>query len=102
VWFDSGAGFGSVFVRLWLTVPNASWRSSSRPYALHDSLDPLHVDRRAALFTALTSEHRMNAAVAVSGLSGDQRLDLGDKRCLGLWTMASPLSGPSPVAAVPT
>jgi len=24
---------------------------------LHDAVDPLHVDRRAALFTALTSEH---------------------------------------------
>jgi hypothetical protein len=62
---------------------------------LHDAVDPLHVDRRAALFTALTSDQRMNTAVAVSGLAGDQRLDFAHKRCLGLWMTASPLSGPS-------
>ena len=37
----------------------------------------------------------MNAAVAVSGLTGDQRLDLGYKRCLRLWPTAPSLSGPS-------
>ena len=37
----------------------------------------------------------MNAAVAVGGLTGDQRLDLGHKRCLGLWPTAPPLWGPA-------
>ena len=49
---------------------------------------------RATLFAALTPEQRMDAPVTVGRLTGDQRLDLGDKRCLGLWSTAPALSGP--------
>src|SRR5438270_8979906 len=57
-------------------------------------LDPFDVHCRTALFAALTPEQRMDAPVTVSRLTGDQRIDLGDKLCLGLWATTSPLSGP--------
>src|SRR6185312_1836873 len=60
---------------------------------LHDPVDPLHIYRRAAFFAALTPQQRMEAPVAVGRLPGDQRLDLGDKRRLGLRRPATPLAG---------
>src|SRR5919204_56364 len=64
---------------------------------LHDSVDPLDVHCRAALFTALTPEQRMDASVAVGRLTGDQRLDLGNKLGLGLRASTSLL--PAPLAS---
>jgi hypothetical protein len=61
---------------------------------LHDPVDAFDVDRRTAFFAALTPEQRMDAPRAVSRLPGDQRLDLADKLCLGLWGTSPPLLGP--------
>jgi hypothetical protein len=61
---------------------------------LHDPVDAFDVDRRTAFFAALTPEQRMDAPVAVGRLAGDQRLDLTDKLCLGLWATSPPLPGP--------
>jgi hypothetical protein len=36
----------------------------------------------------------MDAPVTVGRLTGDPRLDLVDKLCLGLWATSSPLPGP--------
>src|SRR6185437_11635503 len=63
----------------------------------HDPVDPLDVHRRATLFAALTPEQRMDAPVTVGRLTGDQRLDLGDKRCFGLWPTAPALFGSASV-----
>ena len=61
---------------------------------LHDSVDPFDVHCRTAQFAALTPEQRMDAPVTVGRLTGDPRLDLVDKLCLGLWATTSPLPGP--------
>jgi hypothetical protein len=43
---------------------------------------------------ALTPQQRMDAPVAVGGLTADQHSDLGDKLGLGLWATTSPLPAP--------
>src|SRR5215471_489331 len=61
---------------------------------LHDPVDPLHVHHRAALLMTLTPQQRMDAAVAVGRLAGDQHLDLGDEIRLGLRSPTATLRGP--------
>src|SRR3954464_14534055 len=60
---------------------------------LHDPVDPLDVHGRTAPFAALTPEQRMDAPITVGRLTGDQRLDLGDKLRLGVWATTSPAAG---------
>src|SRR3954468_7122129 len=63
---------------------------------LHDPVDPLDVHGRTAPFAALTPEQRMDAPITVGRLTGDQRLDLGDKLGLRVWATTSP--PPAPLA----
>jgi hypothetical protein len=65
-----------------LAIPGMAFEQQT--VRLHNPIDPLRVHRRAALLMTLTPQQRMDAAVAVGRLAGDQRLDLGDELRLGL------------------
>jgi hypothetical protein len=91
------AGVGAVDRNAAVMLPllaGSGMALEQQPVHLHDPVDPLHVDRRAAFFAALTPQQRMDASVAVGRLAGDQHLDLGDKLRIGRRAPATPLARP--------
>src|SRR5262249_23434560 len=52
-------------------LPATGMSLEQQTVRLHDAIDPLHVHCRAALFATLTPEQRVDAAVAVGGLTGN-------------------------------